>query len=615
MALELLEYKVEEYRDRRDVRGGMESVWGLVELLSRESERLSEEQRERFLRLTDELAAAGEARREAQSVPTFDALVLSDVGAVELAAEEQRPPARESVQVAVTPQEREEQAILRRLAHRVWWDDLEEFVERTAALWRAEQGRATARLIFATLQNLSRNAVRSGVSQAGERTPFRVVEPIPNLRDPLVSLSDPDALAEIIRELIGVIMTVGKGGNPLPPEVTSMGAFDYVRRAALAVAADPYAGSFAPPSKEEVTSHQLKLAIQQLVRDRINDEERVKQRRLLEQRLAEVSARERTERQAFRREITAFKLQLEGFFDRLADYLPSKVGGRTAGPRLDGGVIFGVNPLLRWERVPPTATEVTIRLVGPVRLTLAGHDLAITGSGEERALYLDGQELAQDGPTLLTGSRVRAAVFVESDYAHVRIRALEKSLASQIADALVAAFVLRSHQREEILAVLRVLTNNVKGEVQEIIEQATVRAAAVAARAPDRGRTLDGLLRGSARAAGAALRDETVRGLSERMLAAMDENPPDLSGLLDSAHVADHDVQPFTAEPMTFQVGGQRLTVRQYRSPRTGSADSLVAMLPGQVLGSFSSHLVVTRPEGVFIFAKGGQEVAVLLLA
>jgi hypothetical protein len=32
---------------------------------------------------------------------------------------------------------------------------------------------------------------------------------------------------------------------------------------------------------------------------------------------------------------------------------PARVGGRAPGPRLMGGVLFAVNPALRWERVPP----------------------------------------------------------------------------------------------------------------------------------------------------------------------------------------------------------------------------------------------------------------------
>lgn len=613
IALELLEYKIHEFRDTRTVRGGMESVWNLVALLSRDHDRLDPEQRERYEVLTSELATLGQEKQRSATVPSLDALTLEEDGAVELATEVETPVA---VKPADTPQEREEQAVLQRLAHHVWWDDLEEFVARTAAAWRAEQGRTTARLVYGLVQNLNRNAVKSTLGGGGgERPTFRVVEPIPGLRDPLVSLSDLNALAEIVRDVIGVIMTFGKAGNPLPyHDLPESRAYHYVRQAAMTLVRDPYAGSYTPGGKDALTSQQLKLAIQELVRDRLAEEEKAKQRRILERRLIEVSARERSERLTFNREVEVFKVHMEAFLDRLADYLPTKVGGRASGPRLEGGVLFGVNPLLRWDRVQPGATAVTIRMMGPVRLTLAGHDLAITGVGSERTLHVDGVAERLEGTKVMVRARARISAFREGDYVHIRVRNLAKSLAARVADALVSAYVLMSREREEVLAVLKVLTNNVKGEAQEIAAEAIVRAAAVSARAPDRARTIEGLIRGAARAARVTLQDDTVRTLTERMLAAMDESAPSLSAVIEGAGVTEYDLQPFTTEPMTFQAGAYRLTVRQYREASPGVEDTLVAMLPGQVLGSFTDQMVVARPDGVLLFAAGDDEVVVILL-
>ena len=143
--MELLEYKVAEYRAKRTVRGGMASLWDLVALLSRDQDRLDVAARRRFTELTNALSQLAEKPTEA-GVPSLNTLVLEDETVVELASEAPPPPA---MKVAGTPLEREEHAILQRLARRVWWDDLEEFVQRIAATWRAEQGRGTARLVFA----------------------------------------------------------------------------------------------------------------------------------------------------------------------------------------------------------------------------------------------------------------------------------------------------------------------------------------------------------------------------------------------------------------------------------------------------------------------------------
>lgn len=612
IALELLDYKVAEYRTKRTVKGGMSSLWDLVALLNRDQDRLDAAGRKRFTELTSSLAQLSDKPAGA-AVPSLNALVIEDEKIVEFAAEEAPAP---SVKVAGTALEREEHAILQRLARRVWWDDLEEFVQRVAAAWRAEQGRGTARLVFATLQNLNRNADRSTFGQDVNLRGFRVIEPIPSLRDPLISLSDVDALAEIVREMVNLIMTIGKAGNPLPAlEIPEAGAFGYVRQAANAVAADPYAGRFSHGSAQDVSSSQLKLAIQELVRDRLPEGEKAKQRRQLESRLIEVSARERNERQTFEQDVATFKVQVDAFFDRLSDYLPTSVGGRASGPQLEGGVLFGANPILRWEKVPPDAAAVTIRLVGPVRLTLAGHDLAIAGVGGQRTLYLDGQELELEGTNVLKRNRTRVATYREADYVHVRIRDLEKSLAARLADALVAAFVVTSQQSEELLATLKVLANNVRGEAQEVVAQAITRAAVVSARAPDRRQALVGLIQGSARAASVSLVEPTVDGLVSHMLVTMEGEQQDLDSVMAMAGADSYDVQALTAEPMSFDVGGMKITVRQYRGRGAEAQESLVAMLPGQVLGSFTDYLIAPRSEGTYVFARGDDEVAVLFLA
>ena len=588
------------------------SLWDLVALLSRDQDRLDAEGRKRFGELTNALAQLADKPR-GPAVPSLNALVLEDESVVEFAADEAPAP---TVKVAGTPLEREEQAVLQRLARRVWWDDLEEFVQRVAATWRAEQGRVTARLVFATLQNLNRNADRKTFGEDVNLRGFRVVEPIPGLRDPLIALSDVDALAEIVRELINLIMTIGKAGNPLPSlEIPEKGAFGFVKQAAISVAADPYAGRYSPGGANEVTSSQLKLAIQELVRDRLPEDEKAKQRRELERRLIEVSSRERNERQSFQQEVASFKLQVETFFDRLSEYLPTNVGGRASGPQLEGGVLFGANPILRWEKVPSDAFSVTIRMVGPVRLTLAGHDLAIAGVGGQRTLYLDGQELELEGTNVLKRNRTRVATYREGDYVHVRIRDLEKSLSARLADALVASYVVTSHQSEDLLATLKVLANNVRGEAQEVVAQAITRAAVVTSRAPDRRQALLGLVQGSARAAGVGLLDQAVEGLVTRMLATMEGDQQELESVIDLAGADAYDVQALTLEPMSFDVGGLKLTVRQYRGRGSEAQESLVAMLPGQVLGSFTDYLVASRPQGTYVFARGDDEVAVLFLA
>src|SRR5690606_26378048 len=126
----------------------------------RDRERLTTEQRGRLDQAMAALqAAGGGGGSSVQTGPAaamdIDSLVLGSEPAVELAEEEPvvRPPD--------TPEEREEHAILQRLARRVWWDELEGFVLQVAASWRSQRDRYTARIAYATLQNLRRNVARN----------------------------------------------------------------------------------------------------------------------------------------------------------------------------------------------------------------------------------------------------------------------------------------------------------------------------------------------------------------------------------------------------------------------------------------------------------------------
>jgi hypothetical protein len=611
LALELLEYKVDEYVSKRQVRGGVRSMWDLLEQVSRERERLTTEQRGRLDQVMAALQSAG-GGREPGSNPDLDidSLVLGAEPEVELAAEEPvaRPPD--------TPEEREEHAVLQRLARRVWWDELESFVQQLAASWRSQRDRYAARIAYATLQNLRRNVARNTFVRDSSLRGFKVVEPIPSLGDPLVSLSDVDSLAEIARELINLIMTIGKDGGPMPEvAVPETQALQYVRQAALAVAADPYAGRTSPIDNRMPSSRQIRLAIQELNRERLPEEQKAAQRRELEKRLAEALAMERNERMVFHRDAAMLQDVVHSFFERLADYLPTTVGGRASGPQLGGGVLFGVNPALRVEHISPATTEITVRLVGPVRLSMGGHDFAFSGAGASRVLFVDDQEVELSGSSVVQLGRERLSVFREGDYVHLRLRDEGRSLALRLAEALVVLHVLTSPKREDLLTVSKVIANTVRGEPQELVVQALNRANQISSRAPDRRQALTGLWRGAARATGVDLDNATVAALVERIVDAVTMDPSDVDGALARAQADDSTFHTLTGEPLTVDLAGQKITVRQYRGRTRGSQESLVAMLPGQVLGSFTDYLIAPLGAGTLLFVRGDTDLAVLHLA
>lgn len=612
IALELLEYKVEEYQRTRQVRGGTASMWDLDTHLAREAGALPAEERRRLEAVSQRLRALSDPTRgSASTALDIDALVLGGDPDAELTLDDQPRP-----RPADPPEVREENAVLQRLARSVWWDDLDDFVQKVAAGWRAERERATARLVFGTLQNVQRNSTRKTFGQDVNLRGFAVVEPIPEMADPLVSLSDVDSLAEIVRELINLIMTMGRSGGPYPElQVPEAGALQYVRQAALAVAADPYAGKLSVHDARGANSKQLRLAIQELAKERLPEDQRAANRRDLERRLAESMAFERNQRQMFQHDTLRFGDLMHAFFERLADYLPTNVGGRASGPQLDGGVLFGVNPALRWETVPEGTNAMTVRLVGPVRFNLADHSVAVMGTGPGRSLFVDENEIPLQPRMVLDLDRSRLSVFQEGEYVHFRYRDEARSLAVRLAEAVAVLYVLGSPERDDLLTLLKVLANTVQGEPQDLVARALARSASVSARAPNRRQAVDGLVRGAARASDIDLPDNVVLGLVQRLMDAMTVAPNDVAGVLERVPGAQTGLHQLGGEPITVDLKGQKITVRQYRGRGTESQESLVAMLPGQVLGSFTDYLLVPLGEGTLLLVRGDDELATMYVA
>lgn len=610
VALELLEYKVTEYRATRQVRGGVAAMWELFGHLNRQTSSLSQNERDRLEAVTQSLKLISDAPQgSATRAPDIDALVLGDETGIELAEHDAEP----AVAAVISPEVREEQAVLQRLARRVWWEQLDEFVLKVAAGWRAERERQTARVMFGLLQNLQRNSVKKTFAQDVNLRGFEVIESIPEFNDPLVSLSDLDALAEIVRDLVNTIMTLGKPGSTFADlEVREANALAFMRQAALAVAQDPYAGRLSLIEHKGPSSKQLRLAIQEIAKERLPDGQRGAHRRELEKRLADTLALERHQRQMFQRDVMQFTDLVHAFFDRLADYLPTTVGGRAGGPQLEGGVLFAVNPALRWEVVPPGASALTVRLVGPVRFELAGKEIAVMGAGPSRSLFVDEREVLLQDRVVLDLERSRLSAFSEGDYVHFRFRDEGRSLAVRLAEALVVLFVLGDRSREDLLTVLKVLAGSVQGAPQDLVSRAVARASQVSARAPNRRQAVEGLLRGAARAAGISLDDNAVLGLVQRFIDAMMVDSNDLNQVLESVPGAESNVYQLTGEPLTVDLAGQKITVRQYRGRSHDAQESLVAMLPGQVLGSFTDYLIAPMGSGTLALVRGEQELAVL---
>ena len=616
IALELLEYKLDALLTRRPVRGGVASLWRLHAVIDGGRAELAREDRERFAEVAGRLRAVAELPARGSSArPSLDALRLDggdgpsdDDNGVLLEVEQLETASHDPLLL-------EERERLKTLAERVWWEELDEVVVGLSAGWRAERDRLTPRIVYATLRNLQRHAERpSHASDVGLHR-FKVSEPLPEREDPLISLSDVDSLGELARELIDLVMSVGQGRGVLAHlDVPQAGALAYVRQALTAVAKDPYAGKFSLLARKGPTSNELRTALQELSKERMPETQKGVLRRELDARLAETLAFERHQRDMFQRDAARCGEHVQVLVDRLERHLPARVGGRAPGPRLLGGVLFAVNPALRWERVPPGAEAFTLRMVGPARFTIGGHEVALMGSGDTRSIFADGTSHPLEPHMDVRVGRGRLRVDVEGEYLYLRFRDEGRSLASLVAEALAAAYVLTHERAQDLLAVVAGVAGERSAVPHETVRRAIARTGEITARAPQRRVAIEGLLRGSARAAGVAVGDNLVHGLTERFLTALKVESGDLVGIIDREDGATGSAYAIGDDPLTVEVAGSKLTIRAYRGRNRSAIDHLVVMRPGQVIGSFSDVLVEGVANGTLICARSEQELAVLYL-
>jgi hypothetical protein len=617
LTLELLEYRLADLRNSRNVRGGLAGTWELFRSLQQHISSFDRDERKRYDDVSRKLLRLGEKPISPQKAPgVLDDLVLGGPpeGSASGAAEPGGRETRAAGVHAPDPRISAEQHRLKSLARKVWWHDLDRLVMRMAASLRAERDRFTARLLYATHRNIQRYGVRSDYQTDVNLANFKVVEPMPRRDDPLVSVDDLDSVAELIREILVTIMGFGNPGTPLAGvQLPREQALEHVKRIALAVAADPYGGQNSLTGNPGPGSDQLRVAIQELNKEWLADAERSIQRRRLDERLQAALAFERNQRELFIQDTAAFTALMNVFFEKVARFLPRGVGGQASGPQLQGGVLFAVNPLLRLDSVPAEAMQLTVNIKGPTRFHLAGQEISISGSAAERTIYLEGQEAQLVDTMSLALGHGKLVIFREGDYLHLKFEDHGRSLAVLVAEALAACFVLGSARRDDLLTVLRILANTVVGEPQELIRLALGHISGLSGRAPNPRTALEGFIRGSARAARIELPENLILGLVQRFHTALTVGPADLMMLLDGLQgAAEVTVYPLTGEPLSITAGGSSLTVRQYRSRTENSPESLVVMLPGRTVGSFTDYLIEPLGSGTLLCVRGDQELAVI---
>ena len=616
IALELLEYKLGDIRAEREVRGGISSVWSLYQYLVKEVAVLSPEERKQL----EDMGRTLKKYRESPKKPKEDHSIFEDLvvgglpdmpvlsGALSTSTTVDAPKPK----VEVSPEVAEEQAILQRLAKRVWWSDMDQIIQSIAVSSRAEKGRYTARLLYAVCRNLELYARKPTFSGDLNLAKFTVLEAVPERADPLLSLSDFKSLSELVKEIIEVIIALGSSGSYESLDVSEDQAFGYVRRMALAIARDPYAGRMSLMESKSATSKQIRLVLQELSRETMREDERQHQKQQLELRLQEALAFERKQYQLFQEDVMNYTEAATVFFAKLERYLPARYGGQASDPRLDGGVLFAQNPALNVQSVPANTQALTVRVKGPCRFKLDGLEIALMKVGVALSLFVNDKQFALRPRLSINLGKRQLKVFQEADYVHLKLTEGHRSLASLTAEALTVFFVLSNEYYDGLLRALKTVAGLNVGEPQVMVAKAIQRLNDLTAQTPDRKKAIEGFLLGSAKASGVNVPTPVITGLAQRIHSIFTAKTHDLSRILASYGKLDVSMTQIQDDPVSVEIAGQVLTIRKYPGYGKGAKPSLVAMLPGRPIGSFSDYLLADFPNGTLLCVNSDGELVVM---
>jgi hypothetical protein len=620
MALELLEYKMNDLQSERNVSGGIASAWELYDYLCVEMNQLNHEQRKRLEEFGRHLRFLSETSNQTKVLAdTFDALIIESfpeitstdvpVSAPLSRTSASAPPAPKQT---LTPEQQQEQYALKDLAKQVWNHDLELVLQQMAVQYRVERDRLTARLIYALGRNLDSYASTSDFAKDIQLASFQVTEPIPELQDPLASFSSAETIMALLQEFVDTVFSLGYEGQYKELKLPRNQALDYLKRMTLAVARDPYAGYFSLLARKGVNSQQIRAAIEQLAREPLRPDERQQKRQELDSRLQQTLANERKQRDFFLKETQQLAALVEAFFAKIAPHLPTRVGGKANDPQLAGGVLFAESPALGLKAVPKEAKAVTVRIRGPVRFLLSGIDVAVMGVKGAFSLYVGGKEYALEPVQGIDLGKQKLFAFYKDNYLHLKLHDEVRSLATTLAEALAVFEVLRSPQREGLLKTLKAASNVTTGEPQEVVAQALSRLRELSGQAPNRKPVIDGLLRGAAKAEGVVLPDSSFTPIVQRFVSALTVTPQDVQRVLDNSDKTLSSIHKLGDDPITLNIGGQSLTLRLYKGKEEDGLESVVVLQPGRVLGTFSSYLLVPFLTGTLLCVRSVGELAIL---
>lgn len=620
--VELYEYKVADILSEREPRGGKRSLRDLRSSLM--TAPLSGQILKRFRVADRALRDLTHGPSEPTNQSTLDPQSLEvnlspslQLTATSLSGEVDAPQ---------IPTDDEGQA-LQTLADAAWRADFEDELRTQVGRLRAEPGRITARILYATMHNLDQYAESEDFGTDLNLAKFRTISRVSAIDDPLASFNDTQVV-ETLLEDVGTRIVEFKRLYP-KLQLGETEALSYLRRFALAVAEDPNAGEVPPslgPSSREIND-----AIESARREQLSPDAKRSLLERLSNQLQVAAMREREFMRSQQEERKALKTAIDGIFSWLGERVPGRFGGRGKGAMPQTQVLNALNESRKLEQPAKGATEIALRMTRPDGVNLGGTQIGWRNAPEGWVIEFAGAEYPlRNGtripaenreirvyttgganPYVLLQSRTRdgsgnlwdllaltkcIAALLEPQFNFLHLR-LARATVGWLRDRRVAADQHGPESAERYAqAADDTLTSFARGGAEKLLERF--------------GRTKEpDIIERAFWAAAEALAEvealEAARYLSTVFRATLEPKEPPLVDGLEIRAPGEVMLIPYRGEPVTLRVMGRVFTVR------TDNMGRVFALLPGGGGHVLEDVLPQILPGGFALLAREGMRIAI----
>ena len=621
LLVELYEYKVADMLERRDPRGGKQSVRELRDLLS--SATMSSQLMRRF-------RSADRNLREKSAAPVSTMQVIEPqgleigIGAGFLLTEAAPANVNEVPQVPEFLDEEGE--VLRVLGMRIWRAELNEELCDQGKKWRSETNRPVLRLIYAVLHNLDQYAEQPTFVSDLNLSKLKVASAVPDPNDNVIRLSDSEAVDGLMSSLLHHIVDFSSEYPKIRLPETEVLA--YLRRFAMAVANDHLAGEPPPPiqpSPREITS-----TIDQVRRENLNPEAKSEMLSKLNRQLEQVTAKEREQAQALQNERKMLLTAVETLFGHLIERLPARYGGKDKDIIYPSQVYGAQSETRRLETILPDTRQLVLRLTRSTELQFGNTNLQLINRPEGWVIALGEAEYPiQNGAVIpLEGREIR--IFTDTvgatPYVLMQLRDRDGGgLWHLLAIAKCTAVLLDPSYNFMNMRLMRATVSWIRDRRIEPREYHPETGTTYAT-APEENllkyarnaseKVLERLLRSPAgtleksfaTAAEVLNEDDSPNRadvLAKIFAQAMNTQTGEFTEGLDLRSPEEVILVSYRGEPVTVRIMGRAFTIR------TDNLGKMYAFAPGAGGRAFDDVLSVIVPGGFVMFARDGLRIAV----